>query len=124
MAPIWILVADSGRARLFRSERPVPPTLLLMGLGLACLVIGALRREADAKAHAAGRFARELAGVLQKGRLGQEYGRLYVLAAPSFLGTLRSALDPVTAGSITHTVAKDVVRQRPESIRRHLPERL
>ena len=144
MEPTWILVADSARARLFTVDRPrgplaetagyVNPADRLREQDLESDAPGrgagngggrfSMRHEEGAKAHHAERFAKELAGVLHKGRVAGEYARLYVMAAPSFLGALRGVLDPATAGCVVESFAKDVVRERPDAIRGHLPYRL
>ena len=144
MEPTWILVADSGRARLFEAERPrgplaetagyVNPADRLREQDLETDAPGrgsgkgggrfSMRHEEGAKAHYADKFAKELAHVLHQGRVAGKFARLYVMAAPSFLGVLRGMLDPTTAGCVVSSFAKDVVRERPDAIRGHLPYRL
>ena len=144
MEPTWILVADSGRARLFEVDRPrgplaetagfVNPADRLREQDLETDAPGrgagngggrfSMRHEEGAKAHHANQFAKELAQVLNKGRVAGKFARLYVMAAPNFLGALRGVLDSATAGCVVASFAKDVVRERPDAIRGHLPYRL
>lgn len=144
MEPTWILVADSARARLFSVDRPrgplaehadyVNPADRLREQDLETDAPGrgagrngarfAMGGDEGAKAHYAERFAKELAGVLHHGRVAGEFARLYVMAAPNFLGALRRVLDGPTAQCITAAFPKDVVREKPDAIRKHLPYRL
>lgn len=145
MEPTWILVADSARARLFSVDRPrgplnehadfVNPADRLRDQDLESDAPGRGARrngggrysiggDTGAKQHHAQRFAKDLAGVLHKGRTAREFARLYVMAAPNFLGALREVMDPSTAACVVGSYAKDVVRERAEGIRKHLPYRL
>jgi len=145
MEPTWILVADSARARLFSVERPrgplnehsdyVNPADRLRDQDLETDAPGRGARsggggrysmggDTGTKDHYAKRFARDLADVLHKGRAAHKFRRLYVMAAPNFLGALREFMDPPTAACVVGSYAKDVVRERPDGIRKHLPYRL
>jgi len=144
MEPTWILVADSGRARLFTVDRPRGPLAEHSGYVNPADRLRDQDLETDApgrgsgangarfsmggdmgtKAHHADRFAKELAGVLHEGRLAGKFARLYVMAAPNFLGSLRRVLDPRTAACVAASFSKDVVREKADAIRRHLPYRL
>lgn len=144
MDPTWILVADRSRARLFTVERPRGPLLEVSSHDNPearsherDLVTDKPGRESDAggpgrsafegpsaKEGAAERFARELAAMLEKGREAGSFKRLYLVAAPHFLGTLREVLDAVTYAKVEQEIAKDVVHESADRIRKHLPERL
>ena len=138
MEPTWILVADSARARLFRVDRPRGPLAEHSGYTNPADRLRAQDLETDApgrggrypmgdsgaKAHFADRFARQIVDVLHRGRVAGEFARLYVLAAPSFLGALRHVMDAPTTACVVASYAKDVVREQPDGIRRHLPDRL
>lgn len=139
MEPTWILVADSARARLFRADLPRGPLAEHSDLVNPADRLREQDLETDApgrggrypkggtsstKAHYADLFAKQIAGVLHKARAGGEFARLYVVAAPNFLGALRHVIDAPTAACIVASYAKDVVREAPEGIRKHLPYRL
>lgn len=144
MDSTWILVADRSRARVFTVEQPRGPLVELSSHDNPesrqherDLVTDRPGREADrsgtgrsaleaasAKEGAAARFARELADVLEKGRAAEQFKRLYLVAAPHFLGTLREVIDDVTQRRVEEAIAKDVVHETPERIRKHLPERI
>ena len=144
MASTWILVADEARARLFRADRRtgpleedldfVNPAERLpeheLGADEPGRGVGPGGRqhtfggEDGMREHESGRFAAELAERLRKGREHGHYERLYLVAAPRFLGTLRKALDEQTAAMVVDAIDKDVVRNKPDEIRAHLPHRL
>lgn len=144
MDPTWILVADNSRARIFTIERPRGPLIEVSAHDNPDarkherdLVTDKPGREADrggpgrsafeapsAKEDSAERFARELAGMLERGRSAGEFKRLYLIAAPHFLGTLREVLERGTRACVQQEIAKDVAHESPERIRKQLPERL
>lgn len=144
MEPTWILAADNSRARIFTIERPRGPLIEYSTYDNPDarkhereLVTDRPGREADpggyarsafegpsAKAESGERFARELGQVLEKGRTSGQFKRLYLIAAPHFLGSLRESLDAATRRCVQDEIAKDVAHERPERIRKHLPERM
>lgn len=144
MEPTWILVADGARARLFRVERPRGPLIEEADFvhpeerlperelgsddpGRAAGPGGrrqALGPDEGRRQHEAQRFAAELAHHLRAGREQGRFRRLYLAAAPHFLGALRRALDEHTAALIVESYDKDLVRHDATDIREHLPYRL
>lgn len=144
MDSTWILVADNSRARIFTVERPRGPLIEVSSHDNPDarkherdLVSDKPGREADpgghgrsafeapsAKAESAERFARELASLLEKGHERGDYKRLYLIAAPHFLGSLREILPTGARRCVEQEVPKDVVHASPEKIRKQLPERL
>lgn len=142
--PTWILVADAARARQFRIERPrgplieeadfVHPEERLPERELGTDDPGrvrapggqrhALGRDEAKRVHEAERFAAELAKHLRAGREQGRFRRLYLVAAPHFLGALRREIDEHTAELIVASFDKDLVGLDAADIRRHLPERL
>lgn len=144
MEPTWILVADSSRAHVFTVDRPRGPLIELSSHDNPDarkherdLVTDKPGREGDpgghgrsafeapsAKSESAQRFARELARTLAKGHSAGKFKRLYLVAAPHFLGSLREMLDQGTRRCVEQEIAKDVAHESPVKIRKHLPERL
>ncbi len=144
MDATWILVADNSRARIFTIERPRGPLIEVSAHDNPDarkherdLVTDRPGREADpggygrsafeapsAKADSAERFGRELADLLQRGRSEGQFKRLYLIAAPHFLGVLRDLLDTGTRRCIEQEIDKDLVHESPERIRKQLPERM
>ena len=66
-------------------------------------------------------FARELSAEIDKVLQTGETGRIYILAAPVFLGMLRKFLSKQAMKIIAGEVQKDLVSHRIEEIRSHLP---
>lgn len=64
--------------------------------------------ETDPKEVEAQKFARELAGVLEKGLDRHEYERLIIVAPPRFLGALRSVVSHEVEKHIEGTIDKDL----------------
>jgi len=139
MTATWILVADGSRARLFSVDRSQSPLLeigrfvrpearaktrdlvtdkLQSGIGS-----GDLDRQTPRR-HEALNFARQLSAQLRLGRVQGLFDRLYIAAAPAFLGLLRSKLDAPTAQLVVNAVSKDLTQLEPARIRKHLPHRL
>ncbi|HMW41301.1 MAG TPA: host attachment protein [Plasticicumulans sp.] len=139
MTATWILVADASRARLFSVSKSIGPlqeigsfdhpgarakTRDLLADG-QCSGNGSGDREcAEPRRHEALNFARELSEHLRLSRVQGLFDRLYIAAAPAFLGLLRGRLDSPTAQLVIDEVSKDLTQLAPDAIRRHLPERL
>ena len=70
------------------------------------------------------RFAREICDFLNSAHAARRFERLYIMAAPSFLGELRHNLSKSVFQSVCEQIAKNVTRMDPATIREHLPERL
>jgi protein required for attachment to host cells len=144
MSNIWIVVADASRARFFTADKPAGPLTETETLNNpeARLHEGALVTDRggrgsngagarhgygtgnQAKEEAANRFAAEVCRHLEKGRNGHAIGKLYVMAAPSFLGLLRKHQSDALRGLIRDEVAADLSTQPPERIRERLPDYL
>jgi protein required for attachment to host cells len=112
----WVLVADHGRARLFRAATPTAPLEEVEDLinaearvperelasdGPGRLMGGAPQRGTSHSAvqdpqsghrHRAELFARRLAARLDELGRGGAISNLYVIAEPGFLGVLRAEL--------------------------------
>lgn len=145
MDKIWVLVADSGRARLFQASGVKAPleeqTDLVMPIarlqeqdlvsdrpGRSFDSAGegrhAMEPSTPAKEVESDRFAARIAALLDSERLAGAYTRLVLVAPPRFLGQLRDALsDPVRA-LVSAELNKDLVQFDADAIREHLPERL
>ena len=141
MSATWILVADSSRAALFSARKALSPLeeierfshpecraknqdLASDRQGRSSDNLRSLDYDIDPKRHEATLFAKELAEHLKSGRIQGMFTKLYIAAAPSFLGILRDKLDSQTAQLVAAEVNKDLTQLDPMAIRRHLPERL
>ena len=143
MAISWVLAADSSYAKILQADTRAAPLVLMEelehpearkknsdfysdGPGRSFDSGGqgrhAMEPEVDAKSVEAQRFARELCVKLRQAAVEGRYEKLYLLAAPEFLGMLRDCLDDNVKSRIAGEVAKDVARQSPEEIRKKLPD--
>ncbi|BAO43602.1 host attachment protein [Thiolapillus brandeum] len=139
----WVLAADSSHAKILQADNRATPLVLVEEMehpearmknadfysdnaGRSFDSGGqgrhAMEPEVDAKSTEAQRFARTLCDRLRQAATDGRYDKLYVLAAPAFLGILRECLDDNVKGRIAGEVPKDVVRQTAEDIRKKLPD--
>jgi protein required for attachment to host cells len=140
----WVLVADTSRARFFAAEKAVGPLREVRDL----LYPEARLREGDlvtdrpgsdrnpvAGTHGVGtdashkedgadRFALEVCGQLESARAGGVFRKLYVVAAPHFLGLLRKHQSSSLRQMVAGEVDKNLTTQDSDVIRKHLPDYL
>ena len=129
MTTTWILIAHRGGARVY-AQRGRRRDLELIeefehpegrlknreidsdrpGRSFDSRGVGrhAYDKEQEPTEHVAERFARQLATLLDQGRMREHYARLVLVAEPRFLGNLRAALNPATAALVTATIDKDL----------------
>jgi protein required for attachment to host cells len=69
-------------------------------------------------------FARELCGEIDKILRNSDLRRIYLIAAPKFLGLLRNGLTKQCTELLAGEVDKNLVSHSIEDIRSHLPKRL
>lgn len=142
---IWVLVADSARARVLAGdptdtvleeiETLVHPESRRYAGDITTDRPGRAFDSAGEGRHAMGqsvgpgeqeavRFAREISARLEEARGRGELDRLYLVAAPRFLGHLRSALDEPTRRLVAGEVDKNLTGHGIADVRSHLPARL
>ncbi|MDZ7663025.1 host attachment protein [Thiohalophilus sp.] len=147
MPKTWILVADSSRARLFSADTASSPLIEVEtfthpasrqheqditsdlpgkqnGKGINGSFAHAMTQETDPKKHEAINFSREIAQHINKAHGKNKFKQLIIVAAPNFLGLLRDSLNESTRRSLTLQLDKNLTRQNPDAIRKHLPEYL
>jgi protein required for attachment to host cells len=82
-------------------------------------------RTADAEPRprkdAAMRFARQIAAELDSARRRNSFDRIVLIAGPSFIGLLRSALSESVRATLVAEVRKDLVRQDESIVRAYVP---
>jgi protein required for attachment to host cells len=143
MAISWVLAADSSHAKILRADNRVGPLVAIEELehpesrmkdtelyadepGRAFDSAGqgrhAMENEVDAKKEESLRFAKQLCEKLRQAAVDKAFDKLYIVAAPAFLGELRDCLDDQVKSRVAGEVAKDVVKQSPEEIRQKLPD--
>jgi protein required for attachment to host cells len=137
MNEYWILVADSGKARIFSRNKKfsaleeletlVHPESRLRRQDLVSDRPGQVQESrtpgesvneepTDPKVVEAQLFAREIAARLRKARSVNAFRHLVVVADPRFLGLIRANLDEETGNRIVASLAKNVTREATERI--------
>lgn len=144
MNTLWVVVADQGRARIFslvspRSEWQEVDDLVAPDSRLQDHELEADRRghttAGGGSGHTMGkrhslkeqdaiRFAEQLAERVTAGADDAAFGGLVLVAPPRFLGLLRDALPQRISKLVRHSLDKNLVSQRSDEIRNHLPEHL
>jgi len=144
MSKIWVVAADTSRARIFTASSPSSPLVEIQTLthpearlhqgdlvsdrpgrdrnsGAGSHDMG---HEADAKEEEAVRFAAYVCDNLEKGRTSGKCDRLYVVAAPGFLGLLRKQQCESVKKIIALEISKNLATHGVADIRKNLPEYL
>ena len=140
MRKTWVVVADRSRARIFSVETPRGPLTEIEdlvhpesrahdrdltsdrpGRSSDNHVLGTAHGKVDQQAQ---EFAREIADRLENGRVGAQFERLVVVAAPDVLGLLRKTMNGPLLRTVCREVLKNLTQQRPADIRKLLPEYL
>ena len=142
MSAAWVVVADTSRARIFSAEKPTGSLVEIQTLAHpeARLHQGDLvsdrpgrdkssgarshdmGHETDAKEEEALRFASYVCETLECGRTNGRFNKLYVIAAPAFLGILRKHQSSSLQKLITNEVSKNLASHDVADIRRCLPD--
>lgn len=141
MTNTWVIVADGTRARFFNRhtnrqleefEVLVSPENRLHEGDLVSDRQGSIdtagagrhgmgSRNA-AKEHEQEVFAKRVAARVEDGRKSGQLGRLILVAAPRFLGHIRSSLSGPAAELVVHTIDKDFTQLAAEKLADHLPQ--
>ena len=145
MNTIWVLVADTTRARMLAAhggdgelveqvtllnpaarmhERELTSDLSGRAVNSATGMSTTFGKDEKHKPHALRQFAHAVAERLALERNQGSYERLYVIAEPAFLGQLRLALDAQTEALIAGEINRNLTRVPLEQVRDALPERL
>lgn len=142
MAKTWILIAHRSGARLFEHRGPAKGMHLLQNVDHPA---GKLKnqdidtdkpgRHVDSRnnrhgyghdqeptQHIAEQFAKQLAELLEEGRIQQRYSRLVLVAEPRFLGLLRAALSAPTAALVSDALDKDLGGIETRDLPKHLEQ--
>jgi protein required for attachment to host cells len=143
--PIAVIVADASRARvlatredpgeLYELEDLVHPQSRLREQELVADGAGSgidsggrgmhsMGHEKAAHDRQAEIFAGELCEEIDKLRQRLKLRRIYLVAAPAFLGLMRASLGKQCASLVSGEVGKNLVTHSLQEIRDHLPKRL
>lgn len=143
MKKTLILVADMAHARLFSAETRTSsldeietldhPESRLHEQELTSDLPGRQIDRTNSSRHSVGNkgvlkkqeaedFARHISQHLEKTRDKRGYRELIVVAAPSFLGLLRTHMNHTISKMVSWELPKNLVKQDVKSIRQHLPD--
>jgi len=139
----WVVAADSSRARILESDSRTGPLreieamvrpearlhvtdLVSDGPGQSFDSGGQGRHgmppRHDAKQQEAIRFAKQVGERLSSSHNRGAFEKLYIVAAPSFLGLLRDTLHAPIQATIAGEVSKNLSNHSVDEIRGHLPD--
>lgn len=141
---LWVVVADSARARIFSAASRTAPLIEIETLEHPEARMHAIEltsdqpgRDADRsgkgshginadnpKQHEAELFAREIAAMLEAGRNANKFMQLAIIASPSFLGMLRDLFSAPLTNMVSCEVSKNLTQLDVNVIRNNLPEQL
>ena len=142
MKSIWILVADSSRARIFVADTPSTiqeiedfahtegrlheqgMTSDLPGKDVGVVGAGghAYQNQIDPKEQEAINFAKTVAKHLDEEHNSNKFERLMIISDPSFLGKLRKQLSDQSRKAVCFELDKNITTHSVDDIRKHLPE--
>jgi len=137
MSAYWIVVANAGRVRIFEAEAQDSSMREIIdmanpgarqhegellsdrgGHAMSSTTGGhGMYHEEAAHRHQAEVFAREVCERLEQGRLEGSYRKLYLVAAPHFLGMLRKYMARPLHEVVRAEVSKDLTTAEPARIR-------
>ncbi|OGT80708.1 MAG: hypothetical protein A3J35_02995 [Gammaproteobacteria bacterium RIFCSPLOWO2_02_FULL_52_10] len=141
MCSSLVIVAESSRARIFEMENPGKPLTEIMDMvhpgsrahahDLTADLPGrsfdsrgqarhAMVDAMDVKEQQALLFAEQLAAYINTECRNNNLERLYIVAAPHFLGQLRKKLDAAAKHHIARQLNKNLVTMDEATIRKHL----
>jgi protein required for attachment to host cells len=139
----WVLVADNSRARFFAAEKALSPLQEVQDLtypearlhegdlvtdkgGRDCNrstgSAHGLGTDYTAKQDGAERFAQMVCTELESARTKGSFSRLYIVAAPAFLGMLRKHQPAALRQLVAGEVDKNLATHDAAAIRKHLPD--
>jgi protein required for attachment to host cells len=132
----WVIVANGSQARVYKAEKLgvlsevhtlLHPESRMRDGDLTSdkpgrinpsttLGHSSIEPQTSPKKHEIEVFAKEVSQFLEQAREQGLFSRLYVVAAPSFLGLLREKLSTATTRLVAGEVDKDVTHMKPKEI--------
>jgi len=144
MVRTWVLAANSSRAYIYSTERATGdlkqveefdcPEARLHEQELTSDLPGrafdsggegrhAMVQAVEPKRQGAINFAIRITDYLESARNDRKFRKLYIIAAPTFLGLLRGRFSAALADMVRQEIDKNLVNLRVQDIRNYLPER-
>lgn len=144
MKSTWLVVADNSKARFFIVDSQMGPieeieSIVHVEARLHEQVMTsdlpgrgngeggsrhAYQDEVSPKDQENINFAKQIANELDGARKNKKFKQIMLVAAPGFLGNLRSQLTTQTQKLVCFELAKNMSHFNAKEIREHLPERL
>ncbi|MGR9105796.1 MAG: host attachment protein [Gammaproteobacteria bacterium] len=141
MSKLWVVVAESSRARIFSVVNRISPLAEIDDLvnpaarshdrdltsdtpgrsfDSAGLGRHAMEPATDPKKNEVIVFARKIGERLGSARKAGEFDELILICSPEFLGLLRQNLDDVLKKHVTKTINKNLIHKDEAQIREYL----
>jgi protein required for attachment to host cells len=137
---VWVLSADTHKARLFEAATPhskemeeiktfLQPDTALPERELVSDTVGRFHNGAKVprtspKDKRIEEFAREVTEFLETAHKQGEFYKLGIVAAPHMLGELRTRFSADLCRDLCFEIDKNVTHLGPLELRQHLPDRL
>jgi protein required for attachment to host cells len=119
MSKTWILIGDGSHARLFAADDASQPWQLVRKIDREHSREKTDRNDSHGD-HGEEGFARKLAGELETGREEGMFTRLVLVAAPKFLGQLRSELHAPLAATVVKSFDSDYTHMAQAELAKHV----
>jgi protein required for attachment to host cells len=142
MKKVWIVVAESARARILSQEKSRAPlieqedlvhpaskqqphdlTSDRTGRAISSAQHGprhAMQQQTDPQRNEMEKFARQVADRLDRARRDGAFDELVLVAPPRFLGALTAHLGDATLAAVTKRIANNLVRHSLADIAKHV----
>ena len=139
MSNLWVLVADSSKARFFQGISPhselkefhgmVNQEVRLKEHDLITDKPGRFKdergntrasNETNAKGHETDKFAKDITSYLEKFANQNKFKHLSIVAEPKMMGRLRNSLGNQTSQRVLEQVSKNLTTSDEQAIREHL----
>ena len=141
MSKLWVVVAESSRARIFSVVNRISPlneiddmlnpaarshdrdlTSDLPGRTFDSAGVGrhSMEPSVDPKKNEIAVFAKKVSERLGSARKAGEFDELILICSPEFLGLLRQNFDDVLKKHVTRTINKNLVHKDEAQIREYL----
>jgi protein required for attachment to host cells len=142
MSKLWVVVAESSRARIFSVVNWVSPLIEIDDMlnpaarfhdrDLTSDLPGrvfdssgqggrhSMEPSADPKKNEVAVFARKIGERLDSARKAGQFNELILICSPEFLGLLRRNLDDVLKKHVTKTINKNLIQKDEAQIREYL----
>ena len=142
MSDIWVIIANSSQASLYKANFNVNggqlhlikeihhPESRIKSTQIASDRSGNYQSNITKNGSYSGaiephnyeseRFAQHLATILNRGRTAQDFSNLIIIASPHFLGLLRKNLNARVHDLISHSIEKDYTKLAPAAIAKHI----